>query len=180
MRDDTLALLRDSGTTALIVTHDPEEALRIADRIVLLQAGTVVQDALAGGAVSPTRIVVCSALLRRTHRDVRPGERRQRGYSTGPVDAPAALEGQQVLVGMRPHHLQLAPDGVPSRVLERVFLGSCWQLRLGVAGCAKSVSRQVADGGAATPDAMLHLRADAHAALVDPVTETELRSRQCP
>ena len=180
VRDDTLALLRDSGTTALIVTHDPEEALRIADRIVLLQAGTVAQDARPEMLYRQPASLYAARFFGELIE--MPGLVSDGSVATplGRFDAPAALEGQQVLVGMRPHHLHLAPDGVPSRVLERVFLGSCWQLRLGVAGCANPVSLQVADNCPAARDDMLHLRADAHAALVYPVTETELRSRQCP
>jgi osmoprotectant transport system ATP-binding protein len=37
-------LLRQTGTTTLIVTHDLEEALYLADRVVLLEAGAVVAD----------------------------------------------------------------------------------------------------------------------------------------
>ncbi len=33
-------ILRDSGTTAVIVTHEPEDAMRMTDRTMLLQAGT--------------------------------------------------------------------------------------------------------------------------------------------
>jgi len=46
-RDDvrrlTLALLRETRTTAIIVTHDPEEAMLLADRIVLLHDGRIEQ-----------------------------------------------------------------------------------------------------------------------------------------
>ncbi len=46
-RDDvrrmTLGLLRETQTTAVIVTHDPEEAMMLADRIVLLHDGRVEQ-----------------------------------------------------------------------------------------------------------------------------------------
>jgi osmoprotectant transport system ATP-binding protein len=41
-------LLRRVGVTTLIVTHDLEEALYLADRIVLLEAGRVVADLAAG------------------------------------------------------------------------------------------------------------------------------------
>lgn len=38
------AIFEDLGTTVLLVTHDLTEAARLADRIVLLRAGAVVQD----------------------------------------------------------------------------------------------------------------------------------------
>ena len=44
VRDDTLGLLRRNGTAALLVTHDPEEALFMADRLYLMRAGKVVQS----------------------------------------------------------------------------------------------------------------------------------------
>ena len=39
VRDETLALLRALGTTVIMVTHDPEEALSAGDRIVLMRKG---------------------------------------------------------------------------------------------------------------------------------------------
>jgi iron(III) transport system ATP-binding protein len=43
VRDDTLHVLQSAGIPALIVTHDAEEAMFLADRIALLQEGRVVQ-----------------------------------------------------------------------------------------------------------------------------------------
>lgn len=43
VRDETLNLLRDTRSTVLIVTHDPEEALNVSDRIALMQNGQIEQ-----------------------------------------------------------------------------------------------------------------------------------------
>ncbi len=43
VREETLAVLNESGATSLIVTHDPEEAMRMADRIALMHEGRLVQ-----------------------------------------------------------------------------------------------------------------------------------------
>ena len=43
IREETIGLLREKDTTAVVVTHDPVEAMMIADRIVLMRAGRVVQ-----------------------------------------------------------------------------------------------------------------------------------------
>ena len=45
VRRETRAMLAESGVTTLMVTHDPEEAMFLADRIVVLNRGQVVQDA---------------------------------------------------------------------------------------------------------------------------------------
>ena len=45
IRMETLRRLEDSGASTLMVTHDPEEAMFLADRIVVLDRGRLVQDA---------------------------------------------------------------------------------------------------------------------------------------
>lgn len=44
VRDDSLTLLKEAGTAALLVTHDPEEAMRMADRIAVMRKGRIVQQ----------------------------------------------------------------------------------------------------------------------------------------
>ncbi len=43
IREETLHLMKDSGTTTLIVTHDPEEAMYMADRIAVIHQGRIAQ-----------------------------------------------------------------------------------------------------------------------------------------
>ncbi len=43
LQDETLRIHRALGTTIFFVTHDVDEALRIADRIVVMNAGRIVQ-----------------------------------------------------------------------------------------------------------------------------------------
>jgi osmoprotectant transport system ATP-binding protein len=43
LQDETLRIHRALGTTIFFVTHDVDEALRIADRIVVMDAGKIVQ-----------------------------------------------------------------------------------------------------------------------------------------
>lgn len=43
MRAETAALLRQIGAAAVIVVHDPDDAMAVADRIVLMRAGQIVQ-----------------------------------------------------------------------------------------------------------------------------------------
>ena len=50
LRDDLIeeirGILRDEGVTALYVTHDQEEAFAIADRLVVMNGGRIVQEGL--------------------------------------------------------------------------------------------------------------------------------------
>jgi iron(III) transport system ATP-binding protein len=43
MRDELCAILREADVTVLLVTHEREEAFSLADRIALMQGGTIVQ-----------------------------------------------------------------------------------------------------------------------------------------
>jgi osmoprotectant transport system ATP-binding protein len=62
-------LLRRVGKTTLIVTHDLEEALYLADRVVLLEAGKVVAD-LASGEVRGSENAAVKAYVSATQREV--------------------------------------------------------------------------------------------------------------
>ena len=44
IRDQTLDILKEEGTAVLLVTHEPEEAMRMADRIALMREGRIVQQ----------------------------------------------------------------------------------------------------------------------------------------
>ena len=44
IRDETLDILKEEGTAVLLVTHEPDEAMRMADRIALMREGGIVQE----------------------------------------------------------------------------------------------------------------------------------------
>jgi tungstate transport system ATP-binding protein len=44
LTDDLVKILRETGITALMVTHDQSEALRMSDRIVVMNSGSIVQQ----------------------------------------------------------------------------------------------------------------------------------------
>ncbi|UXX83540.1 ABC transporter ATP-binding protein [Roseovarius pelagicus] len=44
IRDETLDILREEDAAVLLVTHEPDEAMRMADEIALMRAGQIVQQ----------------------------------------------------------------------------------------------------------------------------------------
>ena len=44
IRDETLSILKEEDTAVLLVTHEPDEAMRMADEIALMRDGRVVQQ----------------------------------------------------------------------------------------------------------------------------------------
>jgi iron(III) transport system ATP-binding protein len=108
IRDDTLHVLKHSGVATLMVTHDPEEAMFMADRIVVMNRGRVEQDG------KPTEIYgePASAFVARFFGDVNElrGLVRDRAVATpfGPVKANGHAEGTTVQVVIRPEGLKLS------------------------------------------------------------------------
>jgi iron(III) transport system ATP-binding protein len=168
VRAQTMAILREARTTAILVTHDPEEALRIADRIVLMREGRVEQDdapeALYRHPASLYAARFFSPLVELT------GDCRNGRIATplGDFPAPHLGEGQEARVALRPHDVQPAARGIEARLLDRTFLGAAWQLRLSVPGLTEPLVLQVAGACDARPGETVCLQADAQAALVFP------------
>jgi iron(III) transport system ATP-binding protein len=44
IRDETLDILKEEGTAVLLVTHEPDEAMRMADQLALMREGRIVQQ----------------------------------------------------------------------------------------------------------------------------------------
>ena len=44
IRDETLKVLREDGAAVLMVTHDPSEAMKMADEIALMRGGRIIQS----------------------------------------------------------------------------------------------------------------------------------------
>ena len=91
VRDSTLDILRETRATAAFVTHDPAEALRIADRIVLLDAGRVVQQGDARSLFRRPSSVFAAAFFS----DVNVFEGEVRGGRVATPLGPVPLNGQR-------------------------------------------------------------------------------------
>jgi len=108
VRDDTLHVLKQSGTTTLMVTHDPEEAMFMADRIALMRDGHLVQQGTPASLYyEPADAFAASFFgeINRLEGVVKAGE------VTTPFGAVAAdcAEGTPVEVLIRPEALHLTP-----------------------------------------------------------------------
>ncbi|ACL61156.1 ABC transporter ATP-binding protein [Methylobacterium nodulans] len=139
VREDTVALLRRTGTTALLVTHDPEEALSVATRIALMRHGRILQVA-TGEALyrRPTTLFAARFLADATEI---PARIRGGAAQTplGTVPAGGFADGAAVRVCLRPEALRVGPPGTgpTAQVTRRVFLGSSALLHLAVPGLAE-------------------------------------------
>ena len=131
VRLEVLRVLREAGTTTVIVTHDQDEALSSADQVAVLRHGQVAHAAAplelythpADAALA--RFVGDANLLPGTVR----GGQAETALGALPLadGAPVFAEGEPVLVLLRPEQLVLLPadaaDSVPGTVTQRDFHG---------------------------------------------------------
>ena len=141
VRQQTIDLLRETVTTAIIVTHDPDEAMRIADRVALLQQGRLVQ---CGGAAE-LYARPATPFVARTFGEV--NELRGtclNGRITTPLGtfpAPGVAEHSCAIVCVRPQHVRVVQRerGIHAHVVRTAVLGEVDHVVLAVDGCDRPV-----------------------------------------
>jgi sn-glycerol 3-phosphate transport system ATP-binding protein len=179
MRHELRALQRKLGLTVLFVTHDQAEAMSMADRIVLMNAGKVVQVSTPEGLYARPDHAFAARFIGVPPMNLLPldgagGVPRIAGTSFT-LSAPAGA----TLLGLRPEALRAADDGLPVTVEARDYLGAD-TLALCRAGNT-ALALKLPGAAPVTPGATLHLRWDASDAhffgtddrrLPDPVPST--------
>jgi iron(III) transport system ATP-binding protein len=136
IREETVAILRETGATTIVVTHDPEEAMRIADRIVLMRAGRIVQEGPAE-AIYRRPADLFAARFFCDFNEVEGVVRRGRVETPlGHFAAPGLEEGEAAVVCVRPQAIRLRAPGfcIPGRVTARRFLGEVDLVHVAVQG----------------------------------------------
>jgi len=139
VRDATLHALKNSGAASLLVTHDPDEAMFMADRIAVMRAGRIVQL----GAPVELYCRPADAFVARFFGEINAlaGTVVRGGAATpfGPV--PSDLpEGSIVDVLIRPEALKLRPangatvNGSAATVIAARMLGRSSLIHLSVEG----------------------------------------------
>ncbi len=148
VRAETLAILRQSRATAIVVTHDAEEAMRLGDRIALLKDGKLRQVGRAEELFqAPADLFVAGFFseLNLFRARVRSG-----GADTplGVFDASSLPDGTDITVAVRLSGIEAHENigDVEARVISRRFLGETEALELAVAGADKPVRARMRCG----------------------------------
>ena len=137
IRDRTLELLKETGTAVLLVTHEPDEAMRMADEIALMRAGKIVQKGAPYNVYNAPVDKAAAAFFS----DINVIRGVSRGALTdtpfGAFLTPGHVDGGAVEIVIRPQHLRIDFDrggrgpnptpaeGAPARgtVVRSRFLG---------------------------------------------------------
>lgn len=154
VRAETLAILREMRATTIVVTHDAEEAMRLGDRIALLDGGRVVQAGTAEDIYNdPASLFVAGFFS-----ELNTFEARVSGAAVetplGRFAAGRFADGVPVTAAVRIAGVDVAacPDGpapagaVLGRVTARRFLGVSEQVWLAVEGAATPVRARIRAG----------------------------------
>jgi iron(III) transport system ATP-binding protein len=134
MRAEVRSLLKRSGTTAVFVTHDQEEALLLGDHVGVMRDGRLEQfDTPEGIFHRPQTRFVAEFL---GHTQFLPGRVTAAGISSplGILSRPGLLAlGAEVEIALRPDDVAFVPDDAgDSRVLSRRFTGMAYVYQIGL------------------------------------------------
>lgn len=112
IRDETVDVLKQAGTATLLVTHDPEEAMRMGDRIAIMQAGRIEQiDSPAQIYAAPATPFVARFLSETNEIRLKVTANRQVETPFGALPAGQLAAGSEALVMFRPEALQERDTG---------------------------------------------------------------------
>ena len=132
VRAEVRDLLRQSGTTAIFVTHDQEEALFFGDLIAVMRAGRIEQVGTPEEIYLRPRTRFVAAFMGQT--DFIAGQVVEGGVVTplGPLVIETGLAlGTQLEVALRPIHVALtAGDNPNGRIISRQFQGNAYLYRV--------------------------------------------------
>jgi len=139
VREEVVRIIRASGIATVVVTHDPEEAMEMGNRVVVMEAGRIVQaDTPVTLYQRPANSFVARLFgeVNRFEATVRDG---QIVTPLGRIMAPGLPGGTKVEVACRVEDLELLPpgtrpDAVPVRVRHSSFLGPATRVCLDLAG----------------------------------------------
>lgn len=174
MQEETLALLRETRATSLIVTHNPEEAMRLGDRIVVMNRGRIVQQGTTETLYrNPASLFVARLFSEINEIPVRvQGGRVATAAAT--FAAPGLQDGQAAVLCLRERSIEITPasangsDKLKGRITDIKFLGDVTRVDIAVEGFEQIVKARVAEAGGLQKGSEIKVSLPPEAGLVFP------------
>ena len=122
VRDELTAALRAAGAAVLIVTHDAAEAMMVADRLVLMDGGRIIQSGEPAECHDRPAARAAARLLGEVNALPVTVTGGVAGTPWGPATAPGTADGPGWLL-LRPQDLTIGSEGPEATVTGRRFAG---------------------------------------------------------
>lgn len=110
IRDETLDVLKAEGTAVLLVTHEPGEAMRMADEVALMRDGKIIQKGAPYNIYNAPVDKDCAGFFS----DINVVKAEVKGAladtAFGQFFAPGVVDGTVVDIVIRPQHLKIDFD----------------------------------------------------------------------
>ena len=167
MRTEIKELHQRLKTTTVYVTHDQIEAMTMADRIVVMHDGVVEQVGAPLDLYDRPNNLFVAGFIGSPAMNFIPGRVRangtlafatEGGLSIPLGSAPSGATGRDLVLGVRPEHFILAPDGIPAEVVVVEPTGSETLLALKAGG--QDLTCVFRDRVLPKPGETLHIRPD--------------------
>jgi iron(III) transport system ATP-binding protein len=179
LRDETLDLLKARGVAAVVVTHDPEEAMRMGDRLAVMSRGRIVQCGTPSELYRRPATAFVAAFLGEVERFEGRVERGHIRTPLGVVPAGELAEGSAALALVRPEGLVLEPAAAPglpqARVIDARLLGRSTLIRLALDGVPAPLHSRMPGDFLPEPGAIVSIRLDRRRTHVFPRLEHPLK-----
>ncbi|MFO0993057.1 MAG: ABC transporter ATP-binding protein [Hyphomicrobiales bacterium] len=112
VRNETLALLKETRATSMLVTHDSQEAMALADRILLMRQGRLIQTGTPRELYQRPIDAAAARFFSDMNEIEAPVKHGRAETPLGSFPAPNCTAGEHGLVLLRPQAFELARDGV--------------------------------------------------------------------
>jgi iron(III) transport system ATP-binding protein len=145
MQEETLGLLRETRATCMIVTHHPEEAMRLGDRIAVMQRGRIIQLGKAEELYHHPNELFVARLFSEVNEVPCRVENGAVRTPVGTFSAPGIANGGRAILCLRHRGIQVKPagQGLPGRILQMKFLGDVGRVEIAVQGFQTPIKARV-------------------------------------
>lgn len=126
MRREICSLQRRLGISMVYVTHDQVEAMTMADRIVLMRDGSVIQDDVPENFYEKPANTFVARFIGTPPMNIIPLCATAAGAALEPAGQVLfpGIDGDRFKLGVRPENIRLAEQGQPAVVTGQEYLGS--------------------------------------------------------
>ena len=173
LQEETLALLRETRATSLIVTHAPAEAIRLGDRIAVMRAGRLVQEGKAETLYRNPADLFVARLFSEINEIAVRVEGGALRTPIGVFAVPGLDEGDAAVLCIRRRAIRLVSpgQGLPGRVLHARFMGDLAVLEIAAQGFERPLRTLVREWEVPELGTEVAIAVDPESVLVFPAEE---------